>query len=185
MTVAPPFPVIETDRLVLREIVTADLASLFAIHGDPEAMRWFGKDPVPSLEATHELIDAFASWRLLPNPGARWGLQLKTHPTLIGTCGLFKWNRNWQTCTIGYELNQSHQGQGLMGEAADAVIEWGFAELQLNRIEAQIHPKNTASIAMAEKLGFVREGLLREAGFWGGQFEDFVQYSLLRSDRKQ
>lgn len=70
MTVASQFPVIETRRLSLREITTADVAPLFAIHGDPEAMRWFGKDPVPSIESTKVLIDAFASWRLLPNPGA-------------------------------------------------------------------------------------------------------------------
>lgn len=57
--------------------------------------------------------------------------------------------------------------------------------MQLNRIEAQIHPRNVASISTAEKLGFVREGLLREAGFWGGQFEDFFRYSLLRSDRQK
>jgi [ribosomal protein S5]-alanine N-acetyltransferase len=179
------FPTLETDRLILREISGSDAAALFAIHGDIEAMRWFGSDPVPDIEGARGLIEIFAGWRILPNPGTRWGLQLKTNPTLIGTCGLFKWNRSWRSCAIGYELGAAHQGKGFMAEAVNAMIDWGFEAMELNRIEATIHPMNRPSITMAQRLGFVEEGRLREGGYWGGRFEDFLLFSLLRSDPRE
>ncbi len=180
-----PFPTLETERLVLREITPDDAEALFAIHGNAEAMRWFGNDPMPTIEAAHETIAAFDGWRRTPNPGHRWCVQLKSAPDLIGTCGLFKWNRNWRTCDIGYELSVTHQGNGYMAEAVSRIIDWGFEAMQLNRIEAGIHPDNAASLTLAKRLGFVEEGRLREAGYWNGQFQDLLQFSLLRSDHNR
>jgi ribosomal-protein-alanine N-acetyltransferase len=82
------FPQLETNRLLLREIVKADAPALFAVHGDPECMKWFGVDPIPDEPAAVSLVDLFSSWRASPNPGTRWGLQVKGEPTLVGTCGL-------------------------------------------------------------------------------------------------
>lgn len=178
----PDFPTLETPRLRLREIVPADAAALFAVHGDPDAMRWFGTDPVPDEAAALKLVDVFAGWRALPNPGTRWGIALQGQAELLGTCGLFAWNRAWRKCTLGYELNAAARGQGLMHEALQACLAWGFEHMQLNRVEALVHPENTASLRSVERLGFVREGLLRQAGFWGGQFHDMLQYGLLRQD---
>jgi [ribosomal protein S5]-alanine N-acetyltransferase len=178
------FPTLFTERLVLREITHLDAPALFAIHGNAEAMQWFGNDPLLDIAAAVAMIDTFDGWRRLPNPGHRWGIQLADSEELIGTCGLFKWNRNWRACTIGYELHPAHQGRGYMIEAATCCIDWGFETMQLNRIEAQIHPLNTASLSLAQRLGFVQEGRIREAGYWGGQFHDLLQIALLRSDRK-
>lgn len=176
------FPTLETERLLLREIVRADVPALFAIHGDPECMRWFGVDPIPDEAGAEKLVEVFASWRTMPNPGTRWAIQLKEQPTLLGTCGLFAWNRGWRKCTIGYELNTKVQGNGYMQEALHACIDWGFERMQLNRIEAQVHPSNEASIKSLERLGFQKEGVLRQLGFWNGQFHDMFQYALLSHD---
>lgn len=176
------FPVLETPRLLLREIVPADAPALFAIHGNAERMRWFGADPLPDVAAAARLVDIFAGWRKLANPGTRWGLQLKGGGALIGSCGLFSWNRGWRKCSIGYELDAASEGQGLMREALAAMLDWGFAEMQLNRIEAQVHPQNEASLKLAAGLGFVQEGRLRQLGYWGGQYHDMLQLSLLRCD---
>lgn len=176
------FPVLETPRLRLREIVPADVPALFAIHGNAERMRWFGSDPLPDEAAAAKLVETFAGWRRQANPGTRWGLQLKGMDRLIGSCGLFSWNRGWKKCVLGYELAADCEGRGLMREALNAVMDWGFAEMQLNRVEAQIHPQNQASLKLAESLGFVPEGLLREVGYWGGQHHDMLQLSLLRRD---
>jgi RimJ/RimL family protein N-acetyltransferase len=82
-----PFPELETPRLLLREIGPSDAPALFAIHGDADVMRWFGFDPLPDLSAAHNLIKVFDSWRRQPNPGTRWGIQVKGgDPVLIGTC---------------------------------------------------------------------------------------------------
>lgn len=179
---ASPFPALETQRLVLREIVAADAPALFAIHGDADAMRWFGNDPLADLAGAEGLVSLFASWRNLPNPGVRWGIQVKDASGLIGTCGLFAWQRKWRKCAIGYELAAGAQGQGYMQEALTAAIDWGFEAMELNRIEAQVHPDNLASYKSLRRLGYVEEGRLRQVGFWGGAFHDMLQFSLLRSD---
>lgn len=176
------FPVLETERLLLREIVNEDAPALFEVHGDPESMKWFGVDPLPDEAAARNLVERFAGWRTLPNPGTRWGLQLKGESALIGTCGLFAWNRDWRKCALGYELHPRARGKGYMNEALRAVVEWGFAAMALNRIEAMVHPSNAASLRSLERLGFQREGLLRQVGFWSGQYHDMVQYSLLRQE---
>ena len=176
------FPTIETERLLLREIVHADVPALFAIHGDPEVMKWFGVDPLVEEAGAAKLVDHFVSYRAQPNPGTRWGIQVKDRESLVGSCGLFAWNRGWCKCTIGYELHPEAQGQGYMQEALLACIDWGFQNMKLNRIEAQVHPSNVASISTVERLGFKQEGLSRQLGFWRGQFHDMLQYALLSQD---
>jgi len=176
------FPQLETDRLLLREIAAEDAPALFAIHSDQDAMRWFGSDPLSTMAQATTLIEAFASWRRLPNPGVRWGIERKADRQLLGSCGLFKWNRSWKSCVVGYELAAFAQRQGFMLEALSTALAWGFEQMELNRIEAQVHPANEASIRLLAKLGFVHEGCLREAGFWSGRHHDLQQFSLLRRD---
>ncbi len=177
-----PFPLLETPRLRLRELTAADAPALFAIHGNAEAMRWYGADPLPDLAAAHALIELFAGWRRLANPGARWGLERKADGALLGTAGLFNWNRGWRRCTTGYELAAFAQGEGYMHEALTAIFDWGFAQMDLNRIEAQIDPRNEPSLRLARALGFVEEGLLREVARWGDAQHDLLMLSLLRRD---
>jgi [ribosomal protein S5]-alanine N-acetyltransferase len=178
----PSFPALETPRLLLREIRHSDAPALFAVHGDPESMKWFGNDALPDEAAAIKLIDTFSSWRVLPNPGIRWGIQPKGQDTLVGTCGLFAWNRAWRKCTLGYELVAASRRNGYMHEALQTCLTWGFDNMDLNRIEANVHPDNAASIRSIERLGFRQEGLLRELGYWRRQFHDMYQYSLLRRD---
>ncbi|AMP03577.1 acetyltransferase family protein [Collimonas pratensis] len=176
------FPVLQTERLLLRETVEQDAEDIFAIHGNPELMRWFGTDPLPDLAAAQGLIRTFASWRLDENPGTRWAIEARRQPGLLGTCGLFKWNRAWRKCMVGYELAAQAQGQGYMRETLSAVMSWGFEHMALNRIEAMVHPDNLASLKLLRQLGFVDEGCARQAGYWRGQYHDMLQLSLLRSE---
>ncbi|MEN5094772.1 GNAT family protein [Pseudomonas protegens] len=177
------FPVIRTPRLILRELCPADVPALFAIHSDADAMQWFGTDPMTDYRQAEQLLAQFASWRTLPNPGVRWGIERQSEPGLLGTCGLFKWNRPWRSCAVGFELGRAAQGQGLMSEALEAILDWGFVHMALNRIEAQVYPQNLASLRLLERMGFVREGLSRQAGYWLGAYHDLQQCSLLRAER--
>ncbi|MEK8032879.1 GNAT family protein [Ideonella sp. DXS29W] len=176
------FPTLQTPRLILREIVADDADALFSIHGDADRMKWFGTDPLPDRDTALRLVDTFAGWRQMANPGTRWGIEVKGRPGLGGSCGLFAWNRSWRKCALGYELARELEGQGYMSEALRRVIEWGWAEMALNRIEAQVHPDNAGSMAVLVRLGFVQEGRLRQVGYWGGRFHDMYQYGLLRED---
>ena len=184
MTIEGAFPSLSTRRLQLREIVASDATALLAIHGDREAMKWFGTDPLADLEAAERVIAGFASMRQAPS-GVRWGI-VHADPArgghLLGTCGVFRWNRGWRTCLTGYELARHAQGQGYMAEALRAIYAWAFDRMEVDRIEAQVHPLNAPSLALLKKLGFVEEGLLREAGLWMGERRDLVQLGLLRRE---
>lgn len=68
---------------------------VFAIHSDADAMQWFGTDPMTDYQQAEQLLTLFAGWRALPNTGVRWGIERQSEPGLLGTCGLFKWNRPW------------------------------------------------------------------------------------------
>ena len=180
-----PFPSLSTPRLQLREIVASDAPALLAIHGDREAMKWFGTDPLADLEAAEKVIAGFASLRALPTPGVRWGI-VHADPArgsaLLGTCGVFRWNRGWRSCLTGYELARHAQGQGYMREALRAIYTWAFDTMEIERIEAQVHPLNEPSLALLRALGFVEEGLLREAGLWLGERRDLIQLGLLKRE---
>ena len=178
------FPRLESERLNLRELDKNDAQAMFGIHSDSAAMRWYGSAPISDVEAAEKLIEVFKGWRQLPNPGVRWGIERKSDNRLLGSCGFFKWNRSWKSCTIGYELDREVWGKGYMREALSVIIPWGFQHMELNRLEAQIHPENAASIKLVHRLGFVEEGILREAGYWDGNYHNLLQYSLLLSEYK-
>ncbi len=181
MTPLDSFPRLQTRRLVLRELAPADAAALYAIHGDAEAMRWYGSEPMTAPGQAARLIDTFTAWRIA-GTGVRWGIERRFDGALIGTCGLFRWSRAWRSCTIGYELARGARGQGFMREALGAVLEHGFDTMGLNRVEARVHPENDASLRILAALGFAREGYQRQAGYWNGEFRDLVQYALLRDE---
>ncbi|HJW57539.1 MAG TPA: GNAT family N-acetyltransferase, partial [Burkholderiaceae bacterium] len=105
------FPELATARLQLREIAPSDASALFAIHSDADNMRWYGVDPVATLADASRLTELFASW-FFAGTGYRWGIERREDKQLIGTCGLFRWNRNWSNCVTGYELGRNYQKQG-------------------------------------------------------------------------
>ncbi|HEY9100526.1 GNAT family protein [Chitinimonas sp.] len=174
-----PFPTLTTPRLQLRELKARDADALFAIHSDPETMRWFGADPLVDRHQALQLIEMFAEWRKAPAPGTRWGIVRQSDGELLGSCGLFKWNRSWRNCVLGYELGRPYWGEGWMSEALRAVLDYGFDNMNLHRVQAEIHPDNLASIRLVERLGFRLEGRHRQQGHWGGQFHDLDCYGLL------
>ncbi len=187
MSASPEFPVLHTSRLLLREITPDDAPALFAMHGDAHLMRFYGSNPLPDLASAQNLVRVFAKWRTDPNPGIRWGIQRidpngESDATLIGTCGLFKWNPDWRKCTVGYELLGNAQGHGYMREALEAALTWGFDQMRLNRVEAQIHPDNAASIKLVQQLNFIEEGRQREGAFFGGRYHDMLEFALLKRE---
>ncbi len=177
------FPTLITQRLLLRQIAPTDAPALFANHSDAAAMPLFGSDPLTELAQARTLIETFEAARNWPNPGIRFGIALKSQPEiLIGSCGIFKQNRAWHSAILGYDVALNMRGLGIGKEAVRAVLDWAFVALKLNRIEAQVHPENIASMRLLTGLGFVREALQREAGFWGGRYRDLVLMGLLQKD---
>jgi len=175
------FPILRTPRLRLRQVVPSDAPALFVIHSDAEWMRWYGVDPITELAQAEHLADLFGSW-FSAGSGFRWALERNKDKRLIGTCGLFRWNKSWRNCVIGYEIHREFHGQGYMREALTAVLDYGFNGMNLHRIQAETHPDNTPSIGLATRLGFRFEGVHRDQAYWNGRFHDLNCYSLLEPD---
>jgi len=127
------------------------------------------------------LIDLYRKRR-----GFRWIITLKGDDRPIGTLGFYKWapSASYQA-EMGYDLAKEHWGKGIMTEAMQAVVDFGFKKMELNRIEVYIMPRNKRSIKLVRNLGFKREGLLRQRYFDEfGNYADDVLLSMLRSDWK-
>ena len=178
----PEFPTLDTPRLRLRELSHDDASAIAGIHADASHMRHWGADLIGDSESAHDFVALCrAHWKLTV-PAVRWGLERRSDGVLLGTCGLFNWDQRWQKCTLGYELSAAVQRQGFMREAVRAVLAWGFARGQLQRVDALIHPDNAASLGLAAQLGFQIEGRLREVAFWNDSRHDMLQLGLLQRE---
>jgi RimJ/RimL family protein N-acetyltransferase len=176
------FPVLETRRLLLREIVPTDAEAIFRIRGDYEVTKYNTGAAYERLEQAVDLIAAMdAAYH--DEAEIRWGITLKDNrAAVIGMCGFNYWNRRDARASLGYDIARAHWGQGIMTEALRAVIQFGFEHMELNRIEADADVRNAASARVLSKLGFRREGIQREQFFDGGAFHDLVLFSLLHRE---
>jgi ribosomal-protein-alanine N-acetyltransferase len=112
--------------------------------------------------------------------GIRWGIALRGSRDLIGTLGYHQWVREGaHRARMGYDLLPEHRRKGIMTEAMRAALGHGFVAMGLHRVEALVDPVNTASIRLVERLGFHRDGTLRENTYFRGRFIDDVVFSLL------
>ena len=176
------YPVLQTDRLVLREIVHADAPALLGIHGDSTAMRYMFCEPMRDLEESHQWIGRFTADRLQAIPSVRWGIERRSDGAFIGTCGMYEWVHGWQRCSIGYALASFAFGLGYMREALVGLIGYLLGPMNIHRIGAEIHPTNEPSLRLARGLGFEVEGTMRQALVWQQQAQDVLQLSLLKPD---
>jgi [ribosomal protein S5]-alanine N-acetyltransferase len=175
------FPLLETDRLVLRRLSIGDAGAIFGIMSDAETMKHMDFPPMAEIgEAEASLAreqEGFAAGGSL-----RWGLTLRGEDDVIGSCTLFQISLESRRAELGYFLGRPYWGQGYNHEALTRVVEYAFAELGLNRIEAELDPQNAASARAVHRLGFVDEGLLRERWIVSGVVSDSLMVGLLRSD---
>ncbi|NML62644.1 GNAT family N-acetyltransferase [Massilia sp. RP-1-19] len=174
---------ISTTRLTLRPPCRGDEDALFALHSDAEVMRYFSEPPWTDPErATRQVDDDAAAFER--GDYVRFAIVLNETQHLIGNCTLFALHRQNRRAEIGYALQRQHWGKGYMNEALSALLAHCFDDLDLNRLEADIDPRNAASRGCLERLGFVCEGLLRERWIVGGEVCDSALYGLLRRDWK-
>jgi ribosomal-protein-alanine N-acetyltransferase len=174
------FPILETPRLILREIVAADAPALFAFRSDPVEQK-HNDPPLTSLAEAEELIERLTVEHR-DHGAVRWGLTVKGENDVVGLLGYNYWTKPHQRAGIGYDLSRRLWGRGLMSEAVRAVLRHGFEAMDLNRVEAHTTAENTPSIRMLRRLGFRQEGTLHEHFFEDGTFHDVALYVMLRRD---
>jgi ribosomal-protein-alanine N-acetyltransferase len=175
------FPPLETERLMLRPLAAEHLDFVFRHFSDPDVHRYLvDEEPVSTRAQAQEIVDFYAE------PAGksynRWVLMLKSEQRPIGTCGYHQWNKSHRRAEIGYDLEKASWNQGLMREALQTVIDFGFEEMALNRIGAMVHPENEASLGLLARLGFQKEGLLRDYYYQGEKFYNHWLLSLLRKE---
>lgn len=175
------FPVIETDRLILRQVTKDDAESILEYLSDKDVMKHYGLEPFKSIDDALDEISWYQSI-FEKKTGIRWGITLKGQDRVIGSCGFLNIFPQHYRSEVGFELSKEYWGKGIASEAFEAVIRYGFEKLNLQRIQALIEPPNISSQNLVERKGFIKEGLLRNYEFTCGKFDDLLMYALLKQN---
>jgi ribosomal-protein-alanine N-acetyltransferase len=173
-----PFPTLVTERLILREATMDDAQEVFYLRSDADVIKYVDRDPAESIEEAKTFIQTLIDNRV-NNTGISWNIVLKGTEKMIGNIALWRLDRPNYRAEIGYVLHPDHQGKGIMQEALQSVIHYGFYEMELHSIEANINPGNMSSQRLLERAGFVKEAHFRENYYYNGRFLDSAIYSLL------
>jgi len=177
------FPILHVDdELILRQVNYNDLNDYFEYLSDEKVLTYVPEECIPrTLERAKEEIDynldLFRYKRSI-----YWAIARKSDNKLIGSCGFNYWNRDHARTEISYDLSRKYWGQGIMTRVARAVLGFGFTRMELHRVEATVTPANIGSLKVLRKLGFKKEGILREQKLLHGKFNDAVILSLLQKE---
>jgi ribosomal-protein-alanine N-acetyltransferase len=162
------FPKIETDRFILRKLSPKDREDYFRMYYDEETLLYYDVEPYKTLEQAERTIELMNKWHS-EKRYIRWGIVRKDNHQLIGDCGFHSFVKPYSRAEIGYLVSREYWRQGVGTEVLTTIISYAFKDIGLNRIEAQIYPDNRASISLVEKLGFKKEGVLREYEYIRGK----------------
>ncbi|MEX0733022.1 MAG: GNAT family N-acetyltransferase [Steroidobacteraceae bacterium] len=174
-------PTIDASRVQLRWLTDKDIETLFAVFSDRRMMRYWST-PAMSDRAEAEaylarIHEGFANKSLF-----QWGVERKEDGQVLGTCTLFHIDSANARAELGYCLGSAHWNKGYMREALSALVGFAFGKLKLRRLKADVDPRNENSLRILAKLGFQREGLLRERWNVGGEIQDTAFLGLLAAD---
>lgn len=179
-----PLPRLQSQRLDLRWLTQADSEELYAIYSDAEVMRYWSCPPYTQKAQAAKLIGEIHDFHARKEL-YQWGIAERTEQRIVGTCTLAWIDWKNKRAEVGFILNRAYWRQGYTSEALTRLLNHAFNDLNLRRIEADIDPRNIASIRTVEKLGFQREGFLRERWLVNGEVCDSVLYGLLKTDWRQ
>lgn len=174
-------PTIESERLILRKLEQTDTEDMFEYASDPVVSRFMPWQVHQATDDTREFID-FIRKGYEDHKQLTWAIELKSENKMIGTIDFVSWLQKRQRAEVGYTLSHRYWGQGLMHEAAEALIDFGFKEMDLIKVEAPIMLDNKQSQRVAEKLGMIREGVLRKHMIIKGEFVDLAMYAVLKDE---
>ena len=143
-------PTINTSRLSLRWIRSEDVDDFYAVYSNPEVMRYWSTPPLTNSDAASKLIEKIHEG-IERDDMLKWGIALRSNDKLIGSVTLFHIDLTHRRAEIGYAQGREYWGQGYMQEALRAVLNHAFVMLNLHRIEADVDPRNAASVRTLER----------------------------------
>jgi RimJ/RimL family protein N-acetyltransferase len=167
----------QTERLILRELMAEDAQALNAVDAHPDVARWLGF--TASLDDSRSYVESVMRDARESPRQYTLAIVTKADNRLIGRCGFDRGGPHLAEGALGYSLHRDHWGQGYMTEAIRALIGFGFAEVKLHRIMAEADPRNVGSWRVMEKVGMRREGHLRENFLLDGAWCDSYLYAIL------
>ena len=171
-----------TDRLTLREFTPADVPDVLAYQREPSYFRYYAWTDRTEADV-REFLQMFFDWRAEePRRKFQFAITLSEGGQLVGSVGIRRKPENDWEADIGYELAPEHWRRGYATEAARAIVSFGFRELKVHRISSWCIAENTASVRVAERLGFKLEGRLRENDYFKDRWWDSLLYALLENE---
>jgi len=171
---------LHTERLDLIEINPSHLNDYYQLFSDERVARYYNIIPFREEKEAQKYIDWFIS-RFNEGLGIRWGIALKGENQIIGTAGFNNFTKNHRA-NLGYDLQFAYWNNGYITEALQQILRFGFQVLDINRIEAEVMQGNIGSEKVLEKLGFHKEGILRDWMYWNNKHYDMTMYSLLKTE---
>lgn len=174
-------PVLRGDGVVLRAFERRDADEVFRLYADRDAVRYGYAPKMDDLADAQKVIaltDELARARTL----FHWGIADANDDSIVGHATLFHVEREHRRAEIGYSVRRDLWGRGIATRAVRTLIRFAFDRLDLRRLEADIDPRNDASFRVLAKLGFQREGFLRERCETRDEVQDSVLFGLLRRE---
>jgi RimJ/RimL family protein N-acetyltransferase len=176
-------PVLSVGDFRLRPLRAGDAVPWSAYLSDPRVTvhtSWGATDLATIDSLIHRLQADYAtkaSWR--------WAIARDADDCLVGVCGFSTWSTVHRAAELVYDLSPDYWSRGIVTRSVQAVLEWGFSDARLNRVQAVVLPSNRSSIAVLDRCGFTKEGVLRQYRVVRGEPQDFLLYSRLRSQPQQ
>ena len=176
-------PELETPRLLLRRMKVSDSADMYDYARRADVTQYLLWRPHPDVTYTRRYLE-YLGGRYRIGAHYEWAVIHKESDRMIGTCGFARVDTANNCAELGYVLHPDYHGQGMMTEAAERVLQFGFQVLGLNRIEARYMVGNDASRRVMEKLGMKFEGVARSAICVNGIYRDIGTCAILREEFK-
>jgi len=171
-----------TERLLIRDMNQHDLNFIHALHLIPEVQHYATMDLPESVTASIGYLNSYIEQQNT-TPRKEYGFCISlTNQTRIGLIGLSNCSDKFKNAELWFKLAPEYWGKGYTVEAALALLEFGFTQLLLHRIEAGVATENTASIRFLEKIEMKREGLCRKILPIRGEWKDNYHYALLEEE---
>lgn len=170
-----------TPRLCLRQFRPDDADAMHACFASDEAMRFWNQPVYTRRSETERAVRSFIE--CTPAYYRFWAVADAATDRCLGLVNYHDGHIRSRRVSIGYIIDPAYYRQGIAAEAVSAMLDFCFGEFGLHRAQAFIDPGNTASIALIEKLGFRREGLLRDNLRVADAWRNDLLYALLATDR--
>ncbi|WP_336733847.1 GNAT family N-acetyltransferase [Chryseobacterium sp. VD8] len=172
---------LETERLLIRDIILDDKQAVFNYRSDAEANKFQSWIP-ETLEDVEQFIERNNKEFNQPESWYQVLITEKDTKAVIGDIGIHFFGSENLQAELGITLNKDFQGRGYASEALKGVINFLFSDLKKHRIMASIDPENIDSLKLMERIGFRKEGHFVKSLFWKNNWTDDVIYALLREE---